>query len=553
MPPRVAWHLASLLLHQALGSSGPISSTCPAHCSGHGRCKTIVGLARPACVCDRGYTGPACNDVEVACPNNCAGHGWCDGERCICDAGYGGANCGRALSQTCPRECSGHGKCLSHGRCECHSGFGGAACESLVSSLGCAHNCSGRGFCAGGSCVCDAGVSGAGCETVHTERIGCPHNCSGHGTCVHHTGPMPVAAMAAHGAACKCEMGWSGAACEHFDSARQRPGCPLGCSGHGACIHGTCVCDTGFMGIACATLDPAAACPDGCSGRGDCRVAKVAEGPLPGIHLKHTVPYREMAPDGPESGRWLPRPRRRPATCLCHEGSSGPACSIALSVGPGCPSACSGHGLCRDGGCHCEAGFGGDDCGLVCPKGCSGHGRCNDEGVCACEPGWWGPTCSIRSACKNACSLRGECAPSSTLAADVVATAEATTAARKAQAAADAAITSVDAAREFAATAQAAAKALTIRAKEAARPRCHCPRGWGTWGSNASAAAWDDCASPDLSDEGCAVCEHGTCVAGTCRCDHGWSGLHCATDDRGARRAKLEWHGLAGREVPRGA
>ena len=222
--------------------------------------------------------------------------------------------------------------------------------------------------------------------------------------------------------------------------------------------------------------------------------------------------------------------------CECHDGLGGPSCAEARSVGPACPSACSGHGLCHDGGCVCESGFGGDDCGVVCHGGCSGHGRCTDEGACVCEAGWWGELCTTPSLCLNACSGRGECRvaddANSTAAAAIVAEASA---ARLRVAAAKAATYVVEA-RELASAAAARAHATSAAARAAAEPRCHCAAGWrGT----------ADCS---VADGECPVgCSgHGRCEGGVCACEHGWRGPHCATSDVLARNAMLAEVGLLG-------
>lgn len=504
---------------------------CPYNCSGHGRCK----FGR--CLCDHGFTGISCDRADPTCPNNCAGRGRCDGEKCVCDVGFGGSNCGRALARTCPGSCSGHGTCLADGSCVCNPGFSGAACEVLAASPGCAHSCSGRGWCAGGSCACTYGFSGAACESI-TQENRCPANCSGHGTCAQHPNP---AIAAAGGSVCRCEAGWSGSVCDHFDVIRQRRSCPLGCSGHGVCVRGSCVCDTGFGGDACSALLPAAGCAAGCSGRGECRAAPRAAGALPGVRLSHTIPYRQLQ----DNGAWKAAPSRRDNVCVCHDGFSGPTCAIGTPVAPACPAACSGHGFCRDGGCVCESGFGGDDCGVVCPGGCSGHGRCTDEGACVCEPGFHGEACAVQSACMHACSMRGVCGPSTTAADDQRQYEAAAAEARDALAAAEAAVTSVDAAKAFARAAADVAAAREKVAVESKLPRCHCPRGWGAWGANATYSPSEDCSQRDQTVHGCAVgCGHGKCVDGACVCAHGWSGPHCATDAVDARRAWLTAHGL---------
>merc|ERR1711871_782704 len=54
------------------------------------------------------------------------------------------------------------------------------------------------------------------------------------------------------------------------------------------------------------------------------------------------------------------------------------------------------HGMCDDGRCLCQKGWGGVDCAVeipTCPNYCSGHGVCQDR-ICKCLPGWAGDDCS---------------------------------------------------------------------------------------------------------------------------------------------------------------
>lgn len=44
----------------------------------------------------------------------------------------------------------------------------------------------------------------------------------------------------------------------------------------------------------------------------------------------------------------------------------------------------------------------------LCPGGCSGRGQCRASGVCACEPGWGGPDCSLQE-CSAYCGSHGTC------------------------------------------------------------------------------------------------------------------------------------------------
>ena len=52
-------------------------------------------------------------------------------------------------------------------------------------------------------------------------------------------------------------------------------------------------------------------------------------------------------------------------------------------------------GVCFQGRCECEPGYGGDDCSLSlyqCLNNCSSHGVCR-SGFCSCLPGWEGDDC----------------------------------------------------------------------------------------------------------------------------------------------------------------
>ena len=447
-------------------------AVCPHGCSGHGRCD-VSG----ACRCDIGYTGDDCSAVEPVCPHNCAGHGECNGEFCNCEEGFGGHDCSLVLPNMCPLRCSGHGVC-DRGRCRCDPGFDGTGCSRVVLSPGCPHYCSGRGSCAGGSCICQPGYTGAGCEMVEFRQSTCPANCSGHGECV--------------GGACRCHPGWLRRSCTQFLAGAQGY-CTANCSGHGVCLGRMCACDAGFSGMDCASVR-SDFCPGACSGRGECRMAEVAAGAFAGLRgllvgLQRTTPSLAWALLPPTA---VAAKTSRGGFCVCAGGSSGPSCEENADSGAICPASCSGHGICRDSGCMCEAGFGGDDCGVACAHRCSDHGRCQDDGSCSCEAGWWGRHCDTPSPCPSACSFRGIC-----------------------------------------------------RQLGEEPHRCFCAPGW----TGAS-----DCSVGDrLCPLNCS--SHGTCRNGTCECAAGWHGELCAVSDDTSRLALLQhqhaWRlQLAGRPCP---
>ena len=198
--------------------------SCPANCSGHGRCAPIGD-----CVCLDGYRGAACDLPEpstaASWPSDCNGHGWCIRGTCLCEEFWRGGACERPAA--CPNKCSGFGECTRSGKCRC-----------------------------------DSLHTGSDCRTPRPNCPGWPTACSGiqHGVCD------------SESATCACRPAWRGAACEI--STAPRP-CPRGravavsdaililegegdgdggeasnrtvttCSGRGQCDHeyGSCVCD----------------------------------------------------------------------------------------------------------------------------------------------------------------------------------------------------------------------------------------------------------------------------------------------------------------------
>lgn len=96
-------------------------STCPNHCSSHGRCND-----NQQCECFNGYMGGDCS--QRICP---FGDAWADFAS------------GTDLAHL-PAECSNRGICdRTTGDCDCQTGFDGAACERRQ----CPSNCNQRGKC----------------------------------------------------------------------------------------------------------------------------------------------------------------------------------------------------------------------------------------------------------------------------------------------------------------------------------------------------------------------------------------------------------------------
>ena len=463
--------------------------SCSSGTFGTGRCTCPSDAARgywrgSACeACVAGYWGPNCT---AECPGGaaipCSGHGNCSDStggtgECTCDYGYAGARCNIACPGAPDNICSGHGTCDNRtGACRCNSpdpvtgpvyqgvwGDGSAgddcgACNPLYSTLAtCADGscvcaalcpinpaypgvvCSGHGECSGGACVRCSSVPerreywcGTQCEQqgTHCSLTLCPQEGLWGPTC---TGVCPGASLNTtdgkyygicfgHGACddgqvgtgtCTCDLGYMGVAC-----ATVCPGGTLGpCSGHGACTSVGCSCSFGWAGAACDVV-----CNGGlvypCTGRGTC-----------------------LSGSGGET----------PGSCACDSGWAGFACETACPGGVATP--CSGHGTCGMAGaavvctcdaraatgfwsgtacsvcaapyhsdtcslvctngnvvgrlCNCSFGYWGFGCGGICPafnpqtrSVCSGHGMCNwgpvpATGACTCDADYYGADCSV--------------------------------------------------------------------------------------------------------------------------------------------------------------
>ncbi|XP_062571545.1 N-acetylglucosamine-1-phosphodiester alpha-N-acetylglucosaminidase-like [Saccostrea cucullata] len=127
-----------------------------------------------------------------------------------------------------------------------------------------------------------------------------------------------------------------------------RPRCPeVNCSGHGACVLGTCHCDKYWTGSKCDQLF----CSRNCSGHGKC------------------------TKDG----------------CSCDAGWRGDTCNNTCppgQYGVGCEFRCTclNGAECDSvsGACHCHSGYTGTFCQDVCPYGYHGD-SCKDQ--CLCDDG----------------------------------------------------------------------------------------------------------------------------------------------------------------------
>eukprot|EP00301_Raphidiophrys_heterophryoidea_P007780 c12967_g1_i5.p1 GENE.c12967_g1_i5~~c12967_g1_i5.p1 ORF type:complete len:1074 (-),score=149.82 c12967_g1_i5:2239-5460(-) len=157
------------------------------------------------------------------------------------------------------------------------------------------------------------------------------------------------------------------------DNEVKFPGCVAGCSGHGNCLDGLCVCDAGWANI-------------------DCNLHIY----VPDILHRTCVLLNECSQHGVcDNG-----------TCICEPAWDGsPQCDLP-SV---CPKNCSRHGLCQRGRCFCDAPWAGETCENLIHE-CEGcvHGNCV-EGLCICTDEWYhGPRCDTLR-CPAECSGHGTC------------------------------------------------------------------------------------------------------------------------------------------------
>ena len=145
---------------------GPVQKANDLHpimeCSNAGRCNTATG----ACLCFPGREGVACE--RATCPMDCSGQGICftqkqiaedngrvydtpwDADKsvaCVCDVGYRGLDCSqvecpsrkdvhRGAGNEMGRDCSGRGVCdYVKGICTCYPGYYGVACDRITTLL----------------------------------------------------------------------------------------------------------------------------------------------------------------------------------------------------------------------------------------------------------------------------------------------------------------------------------------------------------------------------------------------------------------------------------
>lgn len=155
------------------GWTGDLCDTklCANNCSDHGLCHNGT------CLCSSGWTGFSCQ--VFSCPNECSYNGYCSPQGCLCKQGWKGSDCsirnitnGQILEDgtivceegysgptcddlQCSIPCKNNGKCVENS-CVCQTGWTGDLCEVRQ----CRDSCNYHGVCVNGTCLCEDGWKG---------------------------------------------------------------------------------------------------------------------------------------------------------------------------------------------------------------------------------------------------------------------------------------------------------------------------------------------------------------------------------------------------------
>lgn len=233
----------------------------------------------------------------------------------------------------------------------------------------------------------------------------CKMGCSGHGAC--------------NAGRCLCDKSHTGAICDV-----QR--CPDDCMGEGICLRGKCVCGPGHFGANCDH----ARCPNDCSGHGYCFNSRCeCTGSFGGancllqlhsanvvrFHLAKKRPFLKGPPVPEVSWRRAPASIAEVTLSTIQTASRAGDAADAVEQAE-CPRSCSSRGSCIKGTCLCNGGFQGSDCSIA--GACGSHGKpqasllevVGQAASCLCDAGWSGTACNVELICPDqSCSGHGIC------------------------------------------------------------------------------------------------------------------------------------------------
>jgi hypothetical protein len=324
--------------------------SCVLRCSMQGSCqyKSMNGVQKQVCQCFNGYTGDNC-EVQLCYgdPGPCSGHGDCTQKKAMYVPGYVPSH--MPTVNEIKKEASYLRNTFekNHILTESMNQTVASSIEKLERETKAAMDKARNELI--WSCDCKNGWSGNTCGNRQ-----CPGDCTGHGLCQEN-------------GECKCQEGFRGIDCSILT-------CPNDCSNNGQCMNGTCVCDAGYSGDDCGSVN---ICPNDCSGHGRCEnrylflffwiVCLMILFSF--FDRKYLIFFN--------------------SECWCEPMYTGDDCSWAAS----CYNFCSGRGKCVSDSCLCDPLFTGIDCSEPrCPRDCSMRGDCID-GICLCEAGFDGEGC----------------------------------------------------------------------------------------------------------------------------------------------------------------
>lgn len=405
-------------------------------CQGPNNCKCnttdpvyVFGCSGCQCSCNRDYCQNG-GTVSVSASGDC---------ECSCPEGFLGDKC---QNPRCPVGldngylCNGQGTCHANGTCECIKDVSyGEACEGNCTIQVCPSanslTCTGHGRCGCGKCVCNPGFTGDDCSVPDCTNITAtpdPSGCGSYGKCV----------VAGDSPACDCNDGWSGARCSVFT-------CTPTCSAHGNCTASTkpyCKCNLGFTSPDCSEItcnflsdcsspkgtctlpegadEPVceckehwtgkrcgkALCPNECSHQGDCIDSPSGSDTPPTCKCKSPWVGADCSelPDCEvdlTSGDWSSPEWQARATEICSNSSyiSPDHFNNCLFDAQQIDNFEVLYSLAYHSYLECQHNEteGGPSCGTLCPNFCTFNGVCDpEEGVCQCNPGFYGADCSIQ-------------------------------------------------------------------------------------------------------------------------------------------------------------